>query len=189
MIFFMSKEGRQILNASQLRPTISVRMYMDQFAMRWSLQKSLIGIPGKNAEAFESILSTNRSTMLDDPNIRLHGFVDAYRYMTEQFVTHDFSRTDLLKLAVLISRNDVEVIRRLGDKCKHLRHFTISYLAAAVDNEGSEVLEAIRKETRMDEAVVASPKLTLPELRPTGAQERLAQLAEDRKIDDALRGR
>lgn len=112
-----------------------------------------------------------------------------YVYITEQFVTMDFSRIDLLRFAAIAQTYQSEIIMRAGGDCKANSHFSISYLAAVLSKEGSELIEEMRREMRLEKLVQDSPRPELPALRPTGMIEQMERLAEERRIDDVLKGR
>jgi len=93
---------------------------------------------------------------------------EKYEYICDQYVTHDLNRFDAMKAAVICSQYDFAVLKRLGDKCKGFGHFSIPYLATCLENESGSVIEALRRESRLDELVSQSPPVELPPKRFPG---------------------
>jgi hypothetical protein len=195
-MFCLSKDGRILLEAlhrqlsldagfSQTQPNLQDRILCDQAILMFAPSTAMTFIADNSIRG----ITQKKPSLLDCPNIDLQQYLEAYLYITEQFVTRDYSRIELLKMASMMAQYDPQVIKKIGDRCKSLNHFIIPYLVSAVDQEASEVIEELRRDARLEEKVAETPRLELPDVRPTNLTERLEELAHDHMIDDALRGK
>lgn len=119
--------------------------------------------------------------------INLREYPAGYQYITEQFVTRDYPRNDLLQLAHIVSTYEPLVIKVVGDRCKALKHFNLPYLIASLDAQASEVIEELRREERIEVMVAETTHLELPPLRPSNVREKIEEIATEQQIDTFLR--
>jgi hypothetical protein len=186
VIFYMSKDGRNLYALlSPQTSSIESRMFADQCALMFPAPSFQALI--ENYERTE--ITKRKATMKDFPGIFLHRHAEGYRYITEQYITRDLSRSDLILLAILVAQYDERIIMRIGNRCKANGVFSIPYLSSSLDQEGSQVIEEVRREERLDKAVLETTRLDLPSYRPTNIIERAKEIALDQHIDDFLEGR
>lgn len=193
MPFFMSVPGRKILDAylriNTTTKNVVNRVAADQLALMLPESSALhiVGLGnGIRTIVEDTLMSRQRSWMKDYNGCNLTLHLEAYSYLTEQYVTHDLTRVDLLKMASIASCHDERVIKTIGDRCKKTKHFTIPYLAAALDNEASEVIEELRREERLDNLASEAKTVDLPERQLFSILDRAKEIQEDMKIDRIL---
>lgn len=189
----MSKEGRKILDLfpnHQEELSLQIRAFSDTMSLICPGHIAIAWIRRMMGERFhpERVADTlSRKPIYNDTPV---GFsfsehLEGYKYLCEQFVVKDFSRTDLLSIAHLVRSYDDRAIFRLGDRCKKLKKFSIPYLCATMDADGAEVVEEIRKENRLDDIVRGTIHLELGEYRPTNILDRMEDIEEERRLRTA----
>lgn len=187
---YMSKDAREIVDRFGIGPMLYV--IVDDVILRHP--KALLnGCDKHSVRWILDTIPTKPTTLPDAPSASLTQYVDAYLWVCEEYVTHDFSRIDLLKLANILSQYPLEVIERVGKKCKALGHFTIPYLAAVLESEGAGAIEELRREQRLNELVSQSKPVELPAQRfPGQLRARLHENVINEEIekqhDDIRRG-
>lgn len=189
MTFFLSREGRKYFHALKNvndDNILAYRIACDQLAMNRS--ESVVK-PDLRKKHDVIELAQLPATLPDAPKIRLLDHLKSYRYLTEEFVVGDFPRVDLLKMASAMLRFDSHVIKKFGDQAKAQKVFAVSYLMAMLEKSGAAAFEEVRRESRMEEMSAERPMLVLPDHRPTNILQAMDGLAEERKINDALKGR
>lgn len=124
-----------------------------------------------------------------DITLNIREFPEAWDWITMQFVTADYPMMEALKLAAIIANYPLEVIKTIGVRCKSTSHYTISYLAAALEREGGDEIEAIRREERYDAMIAESKSLITPlplKRFPGVAKARLEEIEIEQQINDLL---
>jgi len=134
----------------------------------------------------------DKPTMKDFPSLfNYPDYIDAYRFVTEEYVVKDFARVpDLVRLAHILKSYDLRSIEGVANLCKRQGKYTIPYLAGALENEvGAKVIEGVRLEDRLSRKVMETSTPPLPSYRPSEVRDRMNDIAHERKIDDVLGGR
>ena len=136
--------------------------------------------------------STVLKRRADNPHVDLEAYRDAWEFISLQFVTADYSVIDAIKLAVLIQHYPLPIIEHNVTLARHLKHFTIPYLAKMLDNAGGAEIEEFRRDQRLETLVrdsIASTK-PLPPLRfPGRLFDAMREMEINRQIDEIVDGK
>lgn len=130
MIFFLSQQARTLFTTActPADDIIMLRMYCDQIVLNNEIK-----------------------------DFYIENYEQSYRYLTEQFVTRDYTRIDLLKICELMRKFEIQILEKVANRCKQEGKFAISYLYAALENENGKYLEEYRKDLRIEQEVNNSP--------------------------------
>lgn len=122
-------------------------------------------------------------TLPDCPIIDFRPYEEAYKYVCTDFATGDYARLDALRLMHIATHFPAEVIRRVGKRCKNAGKFGIAYLSAAMESEGGEEIDTLRREQEVDRIVAETVPLALPTERfPGKLSERIANRDAEREV-------
>lgn len=188
-MFYISREARSLLTTLVGHDygvcNLYTRGYVDQAVLMFS-PKTIEQMIFQGDDI--QMIVDKKPALADCPSTRIVNCYQNYELIVDEYVTHDYTRVDLLKLVALIGQYDYSTISKAIKTCKSLKHFNIPYLAAVLDNEGSEYIDQQRRENKLTEKVIATQPLTLPVASPIVLGKRMDELNAEKRIDDALRG-
>jgi len=103
-----------------------------------------------------------------------------YHYVTQNYLTKDYSVTDMLKLAHILETYPYEAIEKAVKICRARQVYTIPYLAGVLETEGAQLVEDMRREQRINQRIRSTNHPVLP-------PGRFAELTEELYEHEILR--
>lgn len=142
-----------------------------------------------DAESMRLVLFKGVKSRHGSPNgFSFATYSDGYDFIFRELLTRDISRRDVLSLADCFRSYPFPIIKRMASDCRANQKFSVSYLVAVLQNESATIIEEARQNSRIEQSIAEAPRPKLPQLRPTSIGEKIERLAEERRIDDILKG-